>query len=820
MRRALLLIALVGVLSIAGCMAPAPPATPPASIASPAPTPTAQPPSPTPSDTQLIGRPLNGGGAPVYRLMPDGTIRHLSDWLTFISYGYLPQDVVTVSPERLKTFPLAAPLTRWVTGFDDRNLYLLYYGKRYLVTSQQTLAETGGAPHAVSQIPDSVLNAYPLADGFPAYVLPADPNPHPTAAAWYDGALWVGDSKGSLTRWDADGYKDAQIVPDHWGDALSGLITDDRSLIMRFDAGPTLRWTASRKDAIANNFDWIGRLIVPSHDPPGLWWMAGVSSYISGDGYRLGSALWQFNPNQPGDLLSPDFKYYGPLQSPDLDPSRRVSALLLDPGRDALWAGTDGGGLLLFDQKARTWRRWTTFDSDLPDNTITGLALAPDGDLWLATSQGLVQRKGKSFTLVLDAGSVESVAISPDGAVWAAGPDLIARVGADGSVQKFTPFDSPQFLDAFHTVVLDDAGQPWFAGAKRLLHFDGQTWSSFDFATHARSIFDPNGSTTPGPETFPDPTADYASWLQAWPRPAGDNGLCIHYLQLPSGDDFEARAQIARMQALHLRWVLVNYNGPSQLLELAPIFRQAGIMGVWRPHVRPDDPYTGQWARDVKFLRSVGIAPYIQVYNEPSLDQEWDGKPVSQSTYLDSLGPAVKEVYGAGGYVGLQQIDPAWLRASLQRLKADGLSYTFDRLFFVPHPYGFNHPPDYVEDSNGVLGFREYARVFQEEIGYVPPMIAGEGGWRPGEAQDARFPMVDAGLHRDYIMAVFSWFSTGRLSDGQPLPDYLFAYCPWLLSDPVDPAAWFDSRSGDLSQTIQAVTAIPAYRRRFSWDVP
>jgi hypothetical protein len=123
-----------------------------------------------------------------------------------------------------------------------------------------------------------------------------------------------------------------------------------------------------------------------------------------------------------------------------------------------------------------------------------------------------------------------------------------------------------------------------------------------------------------------------------------------------------------------------------------------------------------------------------------------------------------------------------------------------------------------VEDSDAVLGFRAYAKVFEEEIGVVPPMIAGEGGWRPGEAQDSRFPMVDTGLHRNYIMDLLGWFSSGSLSDGEPLPDYLFAYCPWLLSDPTDPAAWYDSRSGDLTLTTQSVAATPPYRRRFSWD--
>jgi hypothetical protein len=142
----------------------------------------------------------------------------------------------------------------------------------------------------------------------------------------------------------------------------------------------------------------------------------------------------------------------------------------------------------------------------------------------------------------------------------------------------------------------------------------------------------------------------------------------------------------------------------------------------------------------------------------------------------------------------------------------------YDRMFFIPHPYGANHPPAYDEDITSVLGFREYARLFEKELGFVPLMIAGEGGWRPGDASDTRYPPVDAALHADYIAELFGWFSTGLLSNGEPLPDYLFAFCPWLLSDPKDPAAWFDSPSGDLTVTIDRIAALPDTDRLFSWQ--
>ena len=49
----------------------------------------------------------------------------------------------------------------------------------------------------------------------------------------------------------------------------------------------------------------------------------------------------------------------------------------------------------------------------------------------------------------------------------------------------------------------------------------------------------------------------------------------------------------------------------------------------------------------------------MQLYNEPSLEQEWDGVcPANQEAYLRNLLPAARQVYNSGGYVGLQFIDP------------------------------------------------------------------------------------------------------------------------------------------------------------------
>ena len=71
--------------------------------------------------------------------------------------------------------------------------------------------------------------------------------------------------------------------------------------------------------------------------------------------------------------------------------------------------------------------------------------------------------------------------------------------------------------------------------------------------------------------------------------------------------------------------------------------------------------------------------------------------------------------------------------------------------------------------------------------------------------------MADESLHRDYHVAVFDWFRIGQLSNATPLPDFFFSFCPWLISDPHNPAAWFDSSSSDRTLTIQAIEAMPDF---------
>jgi hypothetical protein len=651
--------------------------------------------------------------------------------------------------------------------------------------------------------------------------------PKASAALWADGFLWTANESGLLTRWDIKSQDYTQFrLPEE--KVIRSLASDGQAIYAGTEGGEIWRLTASgQKIRIVDaEFGWISAITVDRRR--NLWYADASYPDKANTRYLEGRGLFSLALDPDHQETREERETVFSIDDERQDdgyPLRNVNALVFDRQGSTLWIGTRLAGLLSYDIQQDTWKRFDVSNSHLNDNTIFDLAQASDLSLWLATDSGVsTYKKGIWENHLLahepEAIGAVSLAVGEDG-VWVAGESYVAHTVSGETWQVYHFKDNPLLTGRSRFVVLDDEDRPWLIGRRGKIHFDGNAWIAFDADVRRFATFVPFEMPTdlaPPPLDFPPPTRNYAAWLKTWPRPDGDNGQCIHFVQAHQFDAIQAQRQVNRMKRLGMRWTLVHYADHQQLVRTAPIFQEAGMTVVWRPFVRPYQAYHG-WTEDVSFLRSRGLAPYIQLYNEPSLDQEWgDARETDKEGYLQHLLPAARQVYDAGGYVGLQFVDPEWLRASLRKMKSQGMDDVFDRLFFVPHPYGLNHPPDYAEDINGVLGFREFAQVFEEEIGFTPVMIAGEGGWRPGEAQDNRFPAISEELHRDYHLAVFDWFRIGRLSDGETLPDYFLAFCPWLISDPADPAAWFDSESGDRRRTIKAVEEIPAFDREFSWD--
>jgi hypothetical protein len=312
----------------------------------------------------------------------------------------------------------------------------------------------------------------------------------------------------------------------------------------------------------------------------------------------------------------------------------------------------------------------------------------------------------------------------------------------------------------------------------------------------------PSPPASPEPSSPPQPPVSYDRFL----RPPGDNGMGIHF-----GVDTRSEAialDIRRAKEMKITWATLCYQGDEQLLRCARMIWDAGIMPVCRQVTTIGRSYP--FERDARILLENGIPAYIQIFNEPSNEREWEDRQPKDyiEKWANLWAQKATDVYNAGGYPGLQCLHPQELEAAINALGVD--CPVWERVWFCSHNYGLNHPPEWRENYWCVLGFQFFAEIFRNRLGFVPPIVCGEGGWLYGAYDDHRYPRVDGYLHARYTREMYEWFRTGSLSNGEPLPDYLFAVCPWILTGPSD-EAWYGFTTKVL--TIQAVKDIPHFVR-------
>ena len=366
-----------------------------------------------------------------------------------------------------------------------------------------------------------------------------------------------------------------------------------------------------------------------------------------------------------------------------------------------------------------------------------------------------------------------------------------------------------------------------------------------DILTHYYTDIQIVGADRVPVDMWPEQRTGYSDW----PRPPADNGLGIH-----AGLDFSEEAiaaDAARAEELNLKWVLLAPEDETQLRRAVSAYWQKAIMPVVRPRCLVDEDH--DFVKDARLMLEMDIPAYVQVYNAPEQAEEWrTGRPdmeVFASRWLTQAEALVE----ADAYPGLQVNRIEDLRTVVEEAKSQGLQHIFRHAWFCSHNYGRNRPARYpyddinqralpvqhpewefagsIEDVNRwrregqqsgqdisedydcVLGFLAYARVFVDELGYVPPFICGDGGWKYGDLSDRRYPKVNDFLHQAHHVAMFAWFRDGMLSHGGRLPEYLFAVCPWILSSRSDPAAWYDGPHGTRGQTVASVAAMSRFVR-------
>lgn len=303
------------------------------------------------------------------------------------------------------------------------------------------------------------------------------------------------------------------------------------------------------------------------------------------------------------------------------------------------------------------------------------------------------------------------------------------------------------------------------------------------------------------------------SWQNAG-LPAGNTGKCIHFL--PDYRESDLPTWINRLKEMGMDWALVPYHDENQLAYAAKAFKEAGITPVFRFMYNGGLIQTYKnydWQRDINILINAGLPPYIQIFNEPSDDREWNNKKVGTTQQFANawLSNAVR-VYNAGGKPGLQVQDTAELQAVIDLVKQyypnkDDQNKFFTQMFFVPHAYGGTLPPDQVQGDMGVLSFQQFANVFANPttgVGFVPQFIIGEGGWDVQTSpQDTS--KVTAEQQAQFYTELFNMFNNGKM------PDYVKAFCPWIIGGDSGGRGWYESPlffGKNQQQTIDAVSAI------------
>jgi hypothetical protein len=247
-----------------------------------------------------VGKTLKGSHGEIYRLMENGLIRRISDWPTFLALGFQADDLIEVPDKELARYPLGMPLTRWMTGQVDTNVYYLEEGKRYRVPDAETIEVIGGNLRGVSLVPDAFIESFELeADPLPSATLSADQRAYPesTAVLWADGFLWTANETGLLTRWDVktQGYKQYRLPGEP---VIRTLASDGQAIYVGVEGGDIwqLASDGSQTEVVDSESGWVSAL---AFDSDQNLWYADASHFDRANlRYHLGRGLTSLDLGQ------------------------------------------------------------------------------------------------------------------------------------------------------------------------------------------------------------------------------------------------------------------------------------------------------------------------------------------------------------------------------------------------------------------------------------------------------------------------------------------------------------------------------------------
>ncbi|MCB0030357.1 MAG: hypothetical protein KDE28_20745 [Anaerolineales bacterium] len=258
--------------------------------------------------------------------------------------------------------------------------------------------------------------------------------------------------------------------------------------------------------------------------------------------------------------------------------------------------------------------------------------------------------------------------------------------------------------------------------------------------------------------------------MDAYPRPAGDNGWGMHWIPTVAQEPGVVDRFVAEMVRMHIKWVVFLNDGTEigQNDYLVDKLVANGIMPVMRLFRSGVLPYDGQVGPMVAHYRARGVY-YFQLYNEPNVDDENHQFLSNPNQYAAVWADVAREVVNNGGLPGIGALSPGgsynhytFLERTLQAIKANGDEALLAHAWLSVHNY---HGLRAFDDPDGFFLFRNYNTIVERELGRSLPMVGTEAGSYAD----------DPNVEKQFIS-----FQYNYMQNAEP---YFFAVSYWLLAN-------------------------------------
>ncbi|MGB7538650.1 MAG: two-component regulator propeller domain-containing protein, partial [Anaerolineales bacterium] len=262
-----------------------------------------------------------------------------------------------------------------------------------------------------------------------------------------EGNVWaVGE--GGVVVWGADGaYKKYTT--------MDGLVSNRLISVAVTSAGTAWFGTISRGISSFDGSTWTTYEKVGALDSN---WVSAIAATPDGN-------IWFGTDN--GGIAKFDGSQWETMKETGSIFSQ-INSIIMGTDK-TMWFGTDAGAWH-FDGA-----EWKEFDTD---KEVKDIAVSPDGTVWLATNDGLVNNAQGTMSHLLS-GNFKSVEIGPDGAVWVGTEMAGIWRYADGETTKYTTEDG-LLSNYIVSIAISPTGEVWAGSPESgLSKFEGGEWKNF-----------------------------------------------------------------------------------------------------------------------------------------------------------------------------------------------------------------------------------------------------------------------------------------------------------------------------------------------------